>query len=211
MTVRTRNSPLVLDCRPDLRALCPVCRADPTDATGAVFLDRDGVLVENRDDYITSVDQLVPFTGITRILTDLVRAGFGLVIVTNQSAVGRGRLTLRQTVEIHEHLVDLLARSSVPVHTLICPHAPVDGCDCRKPAAGLIRTAARRLPLSLERSVLIGDSLTDLEAARAVGVPGVLVRTGRGRGQERQLGAAPGSVTVVDDLAAAGAMILAGT
>lgn len=160
----------------------------------AIFLDRDGTL--NREvDYLRRPEQLELLPGVGAALRDLHDAGYLLIVVTNQSGIARGLLSEATLAEIHAKLRDLLAAEGVALdHLAYCPHHPTVGmpgyrvsCPCRKPAPGMLLDAARRLDLDLGASWMIGDSVRDLEAGRAAGTGGVLVRTGRGAQQEALL------------------------
>lgn len=151
----------------------------------AIFLDRDGVLIENRSDYVRDWSQVHIFSDAIRALSHPSLKMYKVVIVTNQSAVGRGLISLETANEINERLVDQIRAGHGRVHKVyICPHGPDDGCDCRKPRPGLILQAARELSLDLKRSWMIGDAWTDLQAGTAAGLDGtIILRTGRGSEQ----------------------------
>ena len=169
----------------------------------AIFLDRDGVIIENRDRYVRAWADVVFLPGALAALARLSRAPLAVVIVTNQSAVGRGLLSEAEAESINNRLLEAIRAAGGRVDaSYLCPHIDADGCDCRKPAPGLLRRAAADLDLDLPRSILIGDALSDLAAGRAAGVGRVaLVRTGRGAAQERL--AAGQRLDVFDNLAGA--------
>ncbi len=147
----------------------------------AVFLDRDGVINENRADYVKSWDELRLLPGVLDALRTLAATPFAVVIVSNQAAVNRG-LVSRQTLDdMHRRLQDVVTAAGGQLDAIYyCPHRPDETCACRKPQPGMLLQAANSLHLALERSYLIGDAITDLEAAVAVGVQPLLVLTGRG-------------------------------
>jgi D-glycero-D-manno-heptose 1,7-bisphosphate phosphatase len=151
----------------------------------AVFLDRDGVLIENRSEYVREWSQVFIYPKTYLSLFRLHKAGYKIVIVTNQSAVGRGLLSIHTAEEINHRLVDLICENDGHVDRVyLCPHDPGDGCDCRKPKPGMILQAARELDLDLNRSWMIGDAWSDLLAAHAAGMQKlILVKTGRGNDQ----------------------------
>ncbi len=152
--------------------------------TPVVFLDRDGVIIENRDDFVKSWDEVEFLPGAIEALRRLSQFSQAIVLVTNQSAVGRQLLTLDQAEELNRQLVQEIERRGGRIDACyMCPHHPQAGCDCRKPAPGLLLQAGAELHLDLGCSYLIGDASTDLQAARAAGVSGILVRTGRGAAQ----------------------------
>jgi D-glycero-D-manno-heptose 1,7-bisphosphate phosphatase len=148
----------------------------------AVFLDRDGVINENRDDYVTSPEQFRFLPGALDALAILAGTPFALVVVTNQSAVGRGRLSADTLRDIHDRMlarIDAAGGRIDAVYT--CVHRPEDGCLCRKPQAGLLYKAASDLNLDLDGSYFIGDAASDVRAALVAGCQAVLVETGQGQ------------------------------
>jgi D-glycero-D-manno-heptose 1,7-bisphosphate phosphatase len=151
----------------------------------AVFLDRDGVIIENRDNYVRGWEDVAFIPGALSALSKLNRSPYKIVMVTNQSAVGLGILSLSTAQEINQRIVLEIEKSGGRIDAVfICPHAPKDACDCRKPKPGLILQAARALNLDLTRSIMIGDALSDLSAGQNAGVDQTfLVRTGRGAAQ----------------------------
>lgn len=151
----------------------------------AIFLDRDGVLIENRSDYIRNWSQVRFFPDALEALSKTVIKNHKVVIVTNQSAVGRGLISLETANEINDQLVDFIKSHGGRVDAVYtCPHKPEDDCDCRKPKPGLLLRAADDLSLDLRRSWMIGDAWSDLLAGQAAGVRRVvMVRTGRGAEQ----------------------------
>lgn len=147
----------------------------------AVFLDRDGVLTRERSDYVKTPGELEVLPGIGPPLRDLRKMGFRLVVVTNQSVVGRGLATHEELGRIHEKLQSELKRIGCSVDAIYyCPHLPGAGCSCRKPEPGLILRAAKDLGIDVTSSWMIGDKEIDLEAARRAGCRGVRVDTNLG-------------------------------
>lgn len=145
------------------------------------ILDRDGVINEEADDYIRTPEQWTPIPGSLEAIARLCRAEYRVVIVTNQSGVGRGLYTLDMMNKINMRMFELINNKGGEVDALLfCPHAPEAGCDCRKPSPGLFRELARRLKVNLTGIPAVGDSTRDIEAAIAAGAEPVLVRTGRG-------------------------------
>ena len=145
------------------------------------LMDRDGVINENRADYVTRWEEFRFLPGALDGLTALQRLGLRLAVVTNQSAVGRGLLSARTLEEIHRRMLAHCDVQGVTIEGIfVCPHAPWEGCDCRKPRPGLLWEAMAALGEPPERCVAIGDGHEDLLAARAAAVPFVLVRSGRG-------------------------------
>jgi D-glycero-D-manno-heptose 1,7-bisphosphate phosphatase len=176
----------------------------------AVFLDRDGVIIENRPDHVKTWEEVRFLDGAFAALRRLAESPAAIVIVSNQGAVGRGLMALEQAWELQNRIAAKIAEQGGRIDAgYLCPHRPEDGCDCRKPAPGMIRRAARELDLDLSHSWLVGDAVTDLEAASAAGMRAVLVRTGRGSRQEQLLANGGGpSWPIVADLPAAVEYIL---
>lgn len=167
-----------------------------------IVLDRDGVINEDSDAYIKSPEEFIPIPGSLEAIARLNRAGWRVLVATNQSGIARGyfdRITLDR---IHAKLARLLEPLGGHIEAIVyCPHGPDEGCDCRKPRAGLLRQLERQLGLSLAGVPAVGDSLRDLQAARAVGATPILVRTGKG---ERTLAKGEGleDTPIFADLAA---------
>jgi len=153
----------------------------------AIFLDRDGVIIENRANYVRSWADVAIYPQALQALSALKQWPGKIVIVTNQSVVGRGFLAMRDAEAINERVVQEIEQAGGRIDAvLMCPHAPDDHCDCRKPEPGLFLRASQALSIDLQRSIMIGDALTDIIAARAAGVElAVLLRTGRGKKQLR--------------------------
>jgi D-glycero-D-manno-heptose 1,7-bisphosphate phosphatase len=151
----------------------------------AIFLDRDGVIIENSPSYIRSWADVILFPQALAALARIQASPFKIVIVTNQSVVGRKLISESAAWDINQRLLDVIRESGGRVDgVFICPHAPEDLCDCRKPKPGLLLEAANSLSLDRSRSVMIGDALSDLLAGRSAGIPhNFLVRTGRGAAQ----------------------------
>jgi len=179
----------------------------------AVFLDRDGVLTREREDYVKTPEELEILPGIEAPLREVQKRGFRIVIITNQSVVGRGLTTHHEMSKIHEKLCHELARFGCTVDGIYyCPHRPDEGCDCRKPAPGLILKAAKELGIDMEKSWMIGDKDLDVEAGARAGVgDAVLVLTGYGAGEKDKVEQLewPCRVHVTANLAAAVDLILA--
>jgi histidinol-phosphate phosphatase family protein len=144
----------------------------------AVFLDRDGVLTRERQDYIKTPDELEILPGLEGPLQEIQKRGFRIVIVTNQSVIGRGLTTHREMSKIHEKLRRELGRFGCTIDAIYyCPHRPEEGCDCRKPNPGLILKASNELGIDISRSWMIGDKEIDLEAANRAGCRGIKITT----------------------------------
>ena len=170
-----------------------------------VLLDRDGT-INQEVGYVLRPDELRLIPGAADALRELRDLGLGLVVLTNQSPIGRGMLSVDELGTIHERLSELLAADGVTLDGIeFCPHRPDEGCACRKPAQGMALRAAARLGFDPARSVVVGDHTSDMGMGRAIGATTVLVRTGHGRAQEDE--AAPLATHVADDLAGAVAII----
>jgi histidinol-phosphate phosphatase family protein len=179
-------------------ARCPA-RAGPP---AAVLLDRDGTLVVD-EPYNGDPGRVVPMPGAREALERLRAAGIQTAVVSNQSGVARGLVTPEEVEAVNRRVEELLG----PVGPwLVCPHAPHEGCDCRKPAPGLVVRAAKVLGVEPAQCTVIGDVGADVEAARAVGARAVLVPTPRTRPEEIQ--SAP---EVAPDLPAAVELVLRGS
>jgi D-glycero-D-manno-heptose 1,7-bisphosphate phosphatase len=166
-----------------------------------VILDRDGVLNHEAGGggYIREPEEFRWLPGALEALAALRSAGIYISVATNQSGVGRGLMTLAQLEAIHERMRSDAARQGGELDAvLFCPHAPGDGCLCRKPAPGLIYEALARSGFTADETLLVGDDRRDLEAAACAGVKAVLVRTGKGRQTEALLRSS--EVPAYDDL-----------
>lgn len=172
----------------------------------ALFLDRDGVIVQNRPDYVRRWEDIVFLPPAVKALSMIRSIPFKVVVITNQSAIGRGIIS-RETADdinakVQNHLFQLGGRIDA---FYLCPHTPEDHCDCRKPKPGLILQAAKELSIDLAHSLMIGDALDDVRAGQNAGIPNtILLLTGRGR--EQMLLPRPSDLRpflVCDDLLAA--------
>jgi D-glycero-D-manno-heptose 1,7-bisphosphate phosphatase len=154
---------------------------DPT--APVVFLDRDGTI--NRDvHHLSDPAQLELLPGVAKGLRRLRARGCPLVVVSNQSPIGRGMFTEDRLREINARLAAMLADEGIEIAGWYwCPHLPGAGCACRKPAPGLIFRARDELGVILEGSWMIGDRLSDLQAGRSAGAQTILVATGYGQGE----------------------------
>lgn len=166
------------DSRTDLAScasrLAPPAGHAPLEGV-TVFLDRDGTL--NYDPgYLSVAADVKLLAGVGPALARLKRAGARLVVVTNQSGVGRGIFTLKDLEAIHARLEGLLEQEDVALDAIyFCPHHPDDGCRCRKPNVGMVERAVSELQLDLRRSYLIGDHARDIQLAKRVGAKAVLL------------------------------------
>lgn len=142
-----------------------------------VLLDRDGVLITERPHYVLHPDQVRLLPGAGEAVRRLCDAGSRVFVVTNQSPVGRGLTTFDTLRAIHQRLADLLAEHGGRItRFFVCPHRPDNGCTCRKPEPGLLYAARDQAGVDLAHAVLVGDQLSDVQAATRAGCHGVLVR-----------------------------------
>lgn len=146
----------------------------------AIFLDRDGTVIVEKN-YPSHPDQVELCDGAAAGLRAMAKHGFPLVVVSNQSGIGRGYFSIEQADAVERRVIDLLSREGVVIAGWYrCPHAPETACVCRKPAPGMIHAAVRDLDLDPSRSFVIGDKWSDIELAAAVAAVGILVTTGHG-------------------------------
>jgi D-glycero-D-manno-heptose 1,7-bisphosphate phosphatase len=175
----------------------------------AVFLDRDGTLIVDKH-YLHTPEEVEFLPGAATALRHLQDAGFLLILVTNQSGVGRGFFTLAEVDRVHCHLEAELAAEDVMFDAIhVAPEAPDQPSFGRKPSPGFLLQSSDDFGLDLSHSYLIGDKFSDLEAGWRAGCARcLLVRTGHGAATEIQHRDQLGDAVVVDDLAAAAAWIL---
>jgi D-glycero-D-manno-heptose 1,7-bisphosphate phosphatase len=178
-----------------------------------IVLDRDGVINADSPDYIKTPDEWHALPGSLEAIAQLRAAGFEVAIATNQSGVARGLFTIDTLWEIHQKmLAQILAAGGFVRRIFFCLHGPDDNCDCRKPKPGLLLQIAEYFACGFDHMIVIGDSLRDLQAAKAVNAKAVLVRTGNGAETEQKISNDPdyADVPVYDDLAAAVTAVTAG-
>ena len=156
--------------------------------TKLIVLDRDGVINEDSDEYIKSPEEYIPVPGSLEAIAQLNKAGYTVVVASNQSGLARGYFSEQTLREMHDKLNRLLSEKGGKIDKIyFCPHAPDDNCDCRKPKPGLLQQILKDYPVNPGEVILIGDSLKDLQVARAVNMIPVLVRTGKGLKTEANL------------------------
>lgn len=174
-------------------------------ARPTLFLDRDGVVNRNRDDYVKSWDEFEFLPGTLDALRVLAGHGVRVVVVTNQSAVGRGIISRQTLDDIHRRMTAAVEAHGGKIDAVLCcPHAPGEGCRCRKPQPGLLLEAARRFEVHPAAACFIGDSLSDLKAAHAARIPFVMVLSGKWQpAMLRRLGYAYGLRWIAPDLGSA--------
>ena len=169
------------------------------------ILDRDGTINEDSDEYVKSPAEWQPLPGALEAIARINHAGWHVVVVTNQSGLGRGLFDMGSLNAMHAKMHEMLAAVGGRIDAIFyCPHAPEDRCTCRKPACGLYEQIADRYGLDLSGMPTVGDSVRDLVAGAAVGCAPHLVLTGKSaalRGQTLPEGFPPGTL-VHEDLAA---------
>lgn len=146
----------------------------------AIFLDRDGTIIEEKN-YLSDPDQVAFLDGALAGLRAMARHGLPLVVISNQSGIGRGYFSLDRAEAVRARLELMLTREGIAIAGwYMCPHAPDTPCACRKPLPGMIDAAAQDLDLAPASSFVIGDKRCDIDLAAAVGARGILVTTGHG-------------------------------
>ncbi len=182
-----------------------LARAATEEGNRVVLLDRDGTIIQERE-YLSDPEQVKLIPGAGAALRELQRMGFRLVVITNQSGIGRGFFTEAVLQQIHQRLNELLQQAGVRLDAIyVCPHKPEDACSCRKPRLGLMQQAARELGFTPEHSIVIGDKASDIEMGYNSGAVTFLVRTGYGAEVEAE--ETTRADYVVDDLRAAADVI----
>jgi len=146
-----------------------------------VVLDRDGVINVARDDAIKDPQDFVPIEGSLEAIARLSQNDYRVVVITNQSGIAHGLLTIDDVGRVHAHMQQLVAAKGGRIDAILfCPHTPDDDCSCRKPKPGMLHTLMDRLNVELNGVPLVGDSLRDVQTAMVVGATPVLVKTGHG-------------------------------
>jgi D-glycero-D-manno-heptose 1,7-bisphosphate phosphatase len=166
-----------------------------------IMLDRDGTLNVERD-YLSDPDQLELIEGVPAALKRLRELGFRLIVVSNQSGIGRGYFGPSSVERVHARMRKMLAEQGAEIDAFyICPHAPGEACACRKPLTGMIDQAVAEWGFDPRDGVVIGDKAADIDLGHAIGAKSILVRTGWGADTERAGDCSPDAI--VDDLPAA--------
>ncbi len=147
----------------------------------AVFLDRDGVINENRPDHVKSWAEFHFLPGALTALRMLTNAGFRIFIITNQAAVGRGLMSVAELEQIHARMRAIAHHHGAQISDIrYCPHTPEERCGCRKPQPGMLQELAAAHNINCHQAYLVGDALSDIAAGQRMGCQTVLVKTGRG-------------------------------
>lgn len=173
-----------------------------------VILDRDGVINHDSDEFIRAPDEWRPIEGSIEGIAMLSVAGFEVAVATNQSGIGRKLLDKPTLEAIHEKMRRLVREAGGDLGKVVyCPHHPDDGCECRKPLPGLFRRLSQQYQRALDGVPMIGDSLRDIDAARAAGGRPVLVLTGNGQRTAAEIAARGDRVETYADLYTAAAAL----
>jgi histidinol-phosphate phosphatase family protein len=184
--------------------------------SAAVFLDRDGTLIEEVG-YLDRPERITLYPFAIDAIRALNRGGVRIVMITNQSGVARGFFTEAVVEECHRHIADVLRQGGAHIDAYYyCPHHP-DGrvagyavrCECRKPGRALVDRAVQELGVDPAHSFTVGDRWVDISLARTIGARGILVRTGYGAGEEHRPTPGVDAEAIVDNLAAAASWVLA--
>jgi D-glycero-D-manno-heptose 1,7-bisphosphate phosphatase len=175
----------------------------------AVFLDRDGVICENRSDHVKNWQEFQFLPGAKASLAALSQLDLPIIVVTNQAIVGRGMVPAGVIDDIHRRmLAEVEAHGGRIDHIVYCPHRTQDRCGCRKPEPGMLLSTADRMGIDLSQSYMVGDAVTDLMAGQQVGCQTYLVLTGRGLQQLVPALHAVDHFTITRSLVGAAAQIL---
>ena len=158
----------------------------------SIILDRDGVINIESAEFIKSPEEWLPIKGSLEAIARLSQAGFGIIILTNQSGIGRGLFSADMLGQIHVRMIDYIHQAGGKVSCIAyCPHTPDSDCDCRKPKAGLYTEISQQLGISFSGIYSVGDSLRDLQAAQTAGAIPILVETGNGKQTAKQIAKDP--------------------
>lgn len=153
----------------------------------AAFLDRDGTIIFDKH-YLSSPDQIKLYKNAAESINKLRKAGFKIIVVTNQSGIGRGMFTEKDLEKINKKFIKMLKECGAKVDGLYyCPHIDEDNCDCRKPKTGMALQAAKEHNIDFSRSYTVGDSIRDYMLGHNLGAKGILVLTGHGKKQSEKI------------------------
>ncbi|MDR1417853.1 MAG: D-glycero-beta-D-manno-heptose 1,7-bisphosphate 7-phosphatase [Endomicrobium sp.] len=153
----------------------------------AVFLDRDGTLIYDKN-YLSSPSQIKLYSYAAECINKLKKAGFKVIVVTNQSGIARGMFTIKDLDKIHKKFLDLLKEQGAVVDGIyFCPHIDEDKCKCRKPKIGMVVQGSKDFNIDLKKSYVVGDSIRDYLLGFNMGGKGILVLTGHGKKQQKKI------------------------
>lgn len=175
-----------------------------------ILLDRDGVINQDSDNYIKSVDEWRPIPGSLEAIARLNRAGYRIVVITNQSGISKGLFDLEGLAAMHNKMLRMASEVGGKIDAILfCPHGPEAKCACRKPKPGMFEQVALRYDTHLQGTVAVGDSLRDLQAGAAMGCKTFLVKTGKGlRTLADKSAELPPGTQVFDDLLAVAKLLV---
>ncbi len=175
-----------------------------------VILDRDGVINQDSDYYIKSIEEWIPIPGSIEAIARLSQAGYKVMVVTNQSGLARGYFDEITLANMHSYMCSLVENAGGKIDAVFyCPHAPDDGCHCRKPLPGMLNQIEEEFDLSVQNAFFIGDNEKDIDAGLSKHCRPILVRTGKGAAAEKLLDLEKKKrIEIVNDLAAAVNFIL---
>jgi len=143
-----------------------------------LFLDRDGVINEKREDYVKSVNEFKFLPNILDALKTINDLGISIIIITNQSIINRKIISENQLKEIHDYMLKIIEKNSCKITKIYhCPHHPDEKCNCRKPNPGMIEQAVKDFKIDLSNALLIGDSNSDIEAANKMKIKSIKIET----------------------------------
>lgn len=147
-----------------------------------IILDRDGVINQDSPHFVRSKDEWIPIPKSLEAMALLNKAGYKIIMITNQSGIGRGYFDIKALEAMHQKMQELLAEKGGEIERIYyCPHTPQDNCHCRKPKTGLFQQAGKDYALDFSKVINIGDSLRDIQAGKAMGCQSILVLTGKGK------------------------------
>ena len=173
-----------------------------------LILDRDGVINADSDAFIKTPDEWIPLPGSLDAIARLTKAGYTIVVATNQSGLGRGFFDIMTLNAIHQKMQNAVKAAGGQIEAVFfCPHTASDNCDCRKPRQGMFSTIAERFNTKLDGVPSVGDSLRDLQAAFLAGCTPILVLSGKGK-KTLENGGLPPKTRIFDDLAAVADFLL---
>lgn len=175
-----------------------------------IILDRDGVINHDSSEFIKTPAEWLPIPGSIEAICRLSQAGWKIVIATNQSGLARGLFDMQALADIHQHMHNAVLAEGGKIDAIFfCPHGPDDGCNCRKPAPGMLFDIAARFEIDLTNIPFVGDSLRDLQAGVAAGCDPWLVLTGKGKKTAKeQANQLPDNTKIHQDLSAIADILL---
>ena len=143
-----------------------------------LFLDRDGVINKKREDYVKTIQELEFIPGIFDAIKKLNSLGIHIIVITNQSVVNRKIISEVQLNKIHDFMLETMKDKSCIISKIyFCPHQPEERCECRKPNTGMIEQAIKEFNINLSNTLLIGDSNSDIEAAKKMKIRSIKLKT----------------------------------